>query len=137
MNETIHIELLSLTSFYHRYQYHHHVDIDLSVLGGLEFLCSTLSTQRGNYTILSSVSKNVLSFLKVFLFFLCLSFFRFSLGVLFYPLFLWIFVVNARLPFSFFFFFTHVLVYFIPPREEDAYEMTIRAFLPFLVLARE
>ena len=68
MNETIHIELLSLTSFYHRYQYHHHVDIDLSVLGGLEFLCSTLSTQRGNYTILSSVSKNVLSFLKVFLF---------------------------------------------------------------------
>lgn len=137
MNETIHIELLSLTSFYHRYQYHHHVDIDLSVLGGLEFLCSTLSTQRGNYTILSSVSKNVLSFLKVFLFFLCLSFFRFSLGVLFYPLFLWIFVVNARLPYSFFFFFTHVLVYFLPPREEDAYEMTIRAFLPFLVLARE
>lgn len=137
MNETIHIELLSLTSFYHRYQYHHHVDIDLSVLGGLEFLCSTLSTQRGNYTILSSVSKNVLSFLKVFLFFLCLSFFRFSLGVLFYPLFLRIFVVNARLPYSFFFFFTHVLVYFLPPREEDAYEMTIRAFLPFLVLARE
>ena len=88
MNETIHIELLSLTSFYHRYQYHHHVDIDLSVLGGAEFLCSTLSTQRGTYTILSSVSKNVLSFLKVFLFFLCLSFFRFSLGVLFYPLFL-------------------------------------------------
>ena len=82
-------------------------------------------------------AKNVLSFLKVFLFFLCLSFFRFSLGVLFYPLFLWIFVVNARLPFSFFFFFTHVLVYFLPPREEDAYEMTIRAFLPFLVLARE
>ena len=36
MNETIHIELLSLTSFYHRYQYHHHVDIDLSVLGVLE-----------------------------------------------------------------------------------------------------
>ena len=70
-----------------------------------EFLCSTLSTQRGTYTILSSVSKNVLSFLKVFLFFLCLSFFRFSLGVLFYPFFLWIFVVNARLPFSFFFFF--------------------------------
>ena len=69
-----------------------------------EFLCSTLSTQRGTYTILSSVSKNVLSFLKVFLFFLCLSFFRFSLGVLFYPLFLWIFVVNARLPYSFFFF---------------------------------
>ena len=70
-----------------------------------EFLCSTLSTQRGTYTILSSVSKNVLSFLKVFLSFLCLSFFRFSLGVLFYPFFLWIFVVNARLPFSFFFFF--------------------------------
>ena len=69
-----------------------------------EFLCSTLSTQRGTYTILSSVSKNVLSFLKVFLFFLCLSFFRFSLGVLFYPFFWWIFVVNARLPFSFFFF---------------------------------
>ena len=102
-----------------------------------EFLCSTLSTQRGTYTILSSVSKNVLSFLKVFLFFLCLSFFRFSLGVLFYPFFWWIFVVNARLPFSFFFFFTHVLVYFLPPREEDAYELTIRAFLPFLVLARE
>ena len=68
-----------------------------------EFLCSTLSTQRGTYTILSSVSKNVLSFLKVFLFFLCLSFFRFSLGVLFYPFFWWIFVVNARLPLFFFF----------------------------------
>ena len=137
MNETIHIELLSLTSFYHRYQYHHHVDIDLSVLGGLEFLCSTLSTQRGTYTILSSVSKNVLSFLKVFLFFLCLSFFRFSLGVLFYPLFYEFLLLMLVYLILFFFFFTHVLVYFLPPREEDAYEMTIRAFLPFLVLARE
>ena len=106
MNETIHIELLSLTSFYHRYQYHHHVDIDLSVLGGLEFLCSTLSTQRGTYTILSSVSKNVLSFLKVFLFFLCLSFFRFSLGVLFYPLFFNEFLLLMLVYLFLFFFFS-------------------------------
>ena len=52
-----------------------------------EFLCSTLSTQRGTYTILSSVSKNVLSFLKVFLFFLCLSFFPFLFGCPVLPLF--------------------------------------------------
>ena len=69
-----------------------------------EFLCSTLSTQRGTYTILSSVSKNVLSFLKVFLFFLCLSFFRFSLGVLFYPFFSMNFCCECSFTFFFFFF---------------------------------
>ena len=46
MNETIHIELLSLTSFYHRYQYHHHVDIDLSVLGVLEIFYVQLCQRK-------------------------------------------------------------------------------------------